>query len=412
MTRAGRVRVSVPGLVLALALGVGLGAARADHAIKVGGTCDRTGSVKILGSEFCPGVVDYVALVNRKGGVLGHRLDYIEIDHAYMVDRAVEGYEQLKREGVVTVTNLGVPMLEALTPRFMADRIPVFNTGTGIGEAIDGERWPFIFPGTSSYWSQAAVAMKYIKDTGARKGTKVAFLYFDNPAGRQALPMMEAIAAREGYVLRRFPVRPPGVEMASEAAGIARDVGADWVVGSLFGKSPAVSIRELRRAGFPLNRVISFVWGSGDADVEAAGWDIAQGYLGLQWAALGRSHPIIQDIVKMHREQKKAVPKYVGGAYYNRGVSLGAIVVEGIRLAIQHHGLPVTGDKVRRGYEAIANFDLQGMLPPITLTPQDHEGGGYLKVYQVKGKEWVPVSGWIRGPREDVMALVKKANTK
>ena len=37
-------------------------------------------------------------------------------------------------------------------------------------------------------------------------------------------------------------------------------------------------------------------------------------------------------------------------------------------------------------------------------------GGGYLKVYQVKGNEWVPVSDWIRGYREEVMALVKKAN--
>jgi hypothetical protein len=30
-----------------------------------------------------------------------------------------------------------------------------------------------------------------------------------------------------------------------------------------------------------LNRMISFVWGAGSADIEAAGWDIAQGYLGI-----------------------------------------------------------------------------------------------------------------------------------
>jgi branched-chain amino acid transport system substrate-binding protein len=114
----------------------------------------------------------------------------------------------------------------------------------------------------------------------------------------------------------------------------------------------------------------------------------------------------------MIRDQRKNVPPYVGGAYYNRGVLTGAVLVEGIRLAIQTHGLPVTGDKVRKGYEAIKNFDLEGLLPPITLTPQDHEGGGYVRMYQVKGHEWVPVSGWIRGYRDEVMALVKKANNK
>jgi branched-chain amino acid transport system substrate-binding protein len=114
----------------------------------------------------------------------------------------------------------------------------------------------------------------------------------------------------------------------------------------------------------------------------------------------------------MYRDEKKEVPKYLGSVYYNRGVLLGATIVEGIRLAIQNQGLPLTGDKVRRGYEAIRNFDLQGFGPPLTITPQDHEGGGYVRVYQVKGNEWVPVSGWIRGYRDEVMAQVRKANNK
>src|SRR5262249_6690286 len=158
------------------------------------------------------------------------------------------------------------------------------------------------------------------------------------------------------------------------------------------GRSPSVSIKEFKKAGFPLNRVVSFAWGAGDPDIEAAGWDAAQGYLGLQFAAVGRSLMVIQEIIEMFRAQRKDVPRYVGGVYYNRGVSIGAIIVEGIRLAIQKHGLPVTGDKVRQGYEGIRDFDHQG-----------HEGGGYMRVYQVKGKEWVPVSGWIRGYHDEVM---------
>jgi branched-chain amino acid transport system substrate-binding protein len=396
----------------ALAVGVAVVPAEASHAIKIGGTCDRTGESKLIGVEVCPGVSDYIALVNKKGGVLGHRLEYTEIEIAYMVDRAVDAYERLKRNGAVTIYNYGVPMLLALTPRYMADKIPAFQSGTGRPDAIDGETWPYIFPGTASYWSQAGVAMQYVKDNGARKGTKVAFLYLDNPAGRQGLPVVEAVAKREGYELRVFGVHPPGLEMAPQVADIAQQFRADWVIGSLFGRSPSASIKEFKKAGFPLNRVVSFVWGAGDPDIEAAGWDAAQGYLGVQYAGIGRTHPVIQEIIEMLREQRKAVPSYVGGVYYNRGVALGAIITEGIRLAIQNHGLPVTGDKVRRGYEAIKNFDLQGLLPPLTMTPQDHEGGGYMRVYQVKGKEWVPVSGWIRGYRDEVMALVKKANHK
>ena len=254
--------------------------------------------------------------------------------------------------------------------------------------------------------------MKYVQDNGAKKGTKIAYLYFDNPAGRDGIPMVEAIALKEGYVVRKFAVQPPGLEIEHQVNDITREFNADWVVGSLFGRSPAVSIKEFKKAGFPLNRVISFVWGAGSADVEVAGWDVAQGYLGVQFAAVGRNLPVIQELVQMYRDQGKEVPKYVGSVYYNRGVLQGALIAEGIRLAIQNHGLPVTSEKVRRGYESIKNFDAQGVGPPLTLTPQDHEGGGYVRVYQVKGNEWVPVSGWIRDYRDEVMALVRKANNK
>jgi len=399
-------------VLAALAIGHDALAAEPASGIAVGGMCDRTGASKLIGAEMCPGTADYIALVNRKGGVLGHRLDYTEIDHAYMVPRALEAYDRLKREGVVTVMTYGVPTLYGLTSRLMEDRIPAFNTGTGRGDAIDGRIWPYIFPGTASYWSQAGAAMKYVKDRGAKKGTRVAFLYYDNPAGRDGMPVLEAIARKEGYVLRRYPVQPPGLELGPQVLEIVRDFRAEWVIGSLFGKPAGVSIKEFKRAGFPLNHFISFVYGAGEADVQAAGWDLAQGYLGLQYASVGRDIPVIGEIVRMYRDEGRDLPAYVGGVYYNRGVLVGALIVEGIRLAIANYGLPLTGDKVRRGYESIRDFDLAGLVSPLTITPQDHEGGGYLRIYQVKGNAWAPVGGWIRGYRDVVMDEVRKANAR
>lgn len=407
-------RVTAPAAVLvcvAIALEAGLAVAQTPSSVKVGGMCDRTGATKTIGIELCSGVADYFALVNRRGGVLGQRLDYTEIEHGYVVPRAVEAYERLKRDGAVTFFTYGVPTLEGLVPYYMQDKLPPFNSGTGRSYLIDGTAWPYIFPGTASYWSQAGVAMKYLKDNGARKGTRVAYLYYDNPAGRDGIAMVETIAEREGYELRKFAVQPPGLEMEPQVNDIVRDFRAEWVIGSLFGRPAGVSIREFKRAGFPLNRFISFVYGAGEPDVEEAGWDIAQGYLGIQYASVGRNFPVIQDIVRMYRDDGKEVPKFVGGAYYNRGVLTAAIIVEGLRLAIQTHGLPLTGDKVRRGYEAIRKVDLQGLGPPLEITPQDHQGGGYLRIYQVRGNAWVPLTDWVRAYHDEVMALAKKVNS-
>ena len=54
-----------------------------------------------MGTVLCPGYHDYIALVNAKGGVDGHKIKAIEIDHEYKVPPAVESYERHKKEGAV-----------------------------------------------------------------------------------------------------------------------------------------------------------------------------------------------------------------------------------------------------------------------------------------------------------------------
>jgi len=142
--------------VLVMLLGAGtLLSAGADE-IVVGGQCDRTGPTKFIGTLLCPGANDYIKLVNKKGGINGHTVRYIEVEHAYKVDRGVEAYERIKREGGVTTVDYGTPIVYALTPRHMEDKIPGLTPGFGRADAADGERVPYIFPVAASYWSPAA----------------------------------------------------------------------------------------------------------------------------------------------------------------------------------------------------------------------------------------------------------------
>src|SRR5437870_13405010 len=129
----------------------------------------------------------------------------------------------------------------------MDDKIPAITPGFGRADSIDGEAWPYIFPMAASYWSQAGAAMKYIKDNGAKKGTKVAHIYYDNPTGREGIPLMDEVAKKEGYQLRLFAVPPPGVEMAPQVIDITRRLKAECVVGQLLGQWPSVSFRGLLR---------------------------------------------------------------------------------------------------------------------------------------------------------------------
>jgi branched-chain amino acid transport system substrate-binding protein len=270
-----------------------------------------------------------------------------------------------------------------------------------------------------SYWSQGAAALKFIleqwQQTGRQaKDLKLAYVFYDNPAGREPIPTLECLAKLEGFQLRTFAVPPPGLEMSAAALDIARRYRADWVLTHLFGRSPSVSIKELNKVGFPLDKVLALVWGAAEVDIDAAGWDISQGYLGMQFAGVGQDFPLIQEIIKMYQAEGQVPPEALQkvSVYYNRGVSTAALMVEAVRLALEMSGEPVTGPKVKLGFESIKDFTLGGLVPPMAVTEADHEGGGWVRIYQVKGKQWVPVTEWFTGYRDIVWELIKEAAAK
>src|SRR5947208_4057069 len=258
-----------------------------------------------LGVNMCPGAQDYVRLVNAKGGVEGHKIRLIEIDHEYKVPPAVEAYERYKKEGAVVIAVYGTPIVYALTQRLTEDRIPGTTPGFGRGDATDGTRYPYIFPIAATYWSQGAAAVDFARQQlGGLKGKKIAYLFYDNPAGREPIPVVEELSTKEGFQLKTFAVPPPGVEMGAQVLDIAQRYHADFVIAHLFGRSPSVSIKEFKRVGYPLRKVVSFVWGSAEADVEAAGgWSAAEGYHVMQFAGVGTDYPVLNEIREMYKKE-------------------------------------------------------------------------------------------------------------
>jgi branched-chain amino acid transport system substrate-binding protein len=402
------------GLIVALAL---TQPASAGHEIVVGLQCDRTGPTQVVGVNLCPGYHDYVRLVNSKGGINGHKIRAIEIDHEYKVPPAVEAYERHKKEGAVLIGIYGTPQTYALTQKLTEDRIPGTSPGFGRADATDGTRYPYIFPVAATYWSQAAASVDFAKKQlgGSLKGKKIAYLFYDNPAGREPIPILEDLMEREGFQLRTFAVPPPGVEMGAQVLDIAQRYRADFVIAHLFGRSPSVSIKELKRVGYPLRKVVSFVWGSAEADIEAAGgMAVAEGYNGLQFAGVGTDYPVLNEIREMYKKEGKPAPKEMESTvYYNRGVLIAAVHLEAVKnaLAAKPDG-KITGEDVKKGFEQIRGFTLGGLVPPLEITANDHEGGGWVQVWQVKGGKYVKATDWFKAYEDVVAKHVKEAGKK
>jgi branched-chain amino acid transport system substrate-binding protein len=391
--------------------------AMANHEIVIGMQCDRTGATQIVGTILCPGKHDYIALVNSKGGVEGHKIKALEVDHEYKVPPGVESYERHKKEGAVSIDVYGTPHIYALAAKLTEDRIPGTSPGFGSAAAADGIRYPYIFPIAATYWSQGAAAVDFVKKQlgGNLKGKKIAYIFYDNPAGREPIEVLQDLAAIEGFQLREFAVPPPGVEMGAQVLDIAQRFRADFVIAHLFGGAPAVSIKELKRVGYPLRKVIAFVWGSAEANIEAAGgFAVAEGYYTMQFAGVGSDYPVLNEIREMYKKQGKPAPKEMASTvFYNRGVLIAAVHVEAIRNALKAKpDGKITGVDVKAGFEKISNFTLGGLVPPLKITPADHEGGGLVQIWQVKGGKFEKVTDWYSAYTDVVAKHIKAAGAK
>src|SRR5580765_2173905 len=391
--------------------------AQSKSEIVIGVQCDRTGPTQIVGTVLCPGFHDYIALVNSKGGIEGHPIKALEIDHEYKVPPAVESYERFKKDGAVSIPVYGTPQIYALTAKLTEDRIPGTSPGFGSAAAADGQRYPYIFPIAATYWSQAAVAVDFAKKQlgGSLKGKKIAYLFYDNPAGREPIDLLGDIAEQEGFQLKTFAVPPPGVEMGAQVLDIAQRFRADFVISHLFGGAPSVSIKEFKRVGFPLRKVIGFVWASAEANIDAAGgFAVAEGYYTMQFAGVGQDYPVLNEIREMYKKEGKPAPKEMASTvFYNRGVLIAALHTEAIRNALKAKpDGKITGADVKAGFEKISNFTLGGLVPPLKITPNDHEGGGLVQIWQVKGGKFEKTTDWFAAYPDVVAKHIKAAAAK
>ncbi|WP_436640654.1 ABC transporter substrate-binding protein [Microbaculum sp. FT89] len=384
--------------VLATALIAGMaatGVATAqEQPIKFGLLQDFTVVYTFVSGEYNQGQRDYLTLVNEEGGVDGHRIEAIVRDTGNQPQRGIEAYNRAKEEGAVLFDFLSTPVSRALVDSVLQDEVVMITPLHGRGDASDGETFPYIFPMMATYWSQATVLAQYIEDNGGLEGKKIALVHIDTPFGREPIPVLQDLADEKKFEFQSFAYPSPGNEQSATWTEVRR-FRPDFVLVWGAGGGQPVAVREAVRNGIPVENLLSVVW-LAETDVANVGSDTMKGIKRFEAVSTGIDNPILQRI------QEKVVDKglgagdakNVGTSYYNIGVATMAVAVEAARLGLEAEGAPLTGAKLKAGFEKIANFDAEGLISPITITAQDHQGGGAGRVAQWNGEAWEAVSDW------------------
>jgi branched-chain amino acid transport system substrate-binding protein len=131
----------------------------------------------------------------------------------------------------------------------------------------------------------------------------------------------------------------------------------------------------------------------------------------MSFAGVGDDYPVRHEIRDMYKAQGREPPKAMDDTVmYNRGILWAALHVEATRNALKMNGgKQPNGEDVKKGFEQIKDFTLGGLVPPLQVTAADHQGGGWVQIFQVKDGKFVKETDWFRAYPEVVAEAVSKA---
>ena len=386
----------------------------------------RTGPYAPNGTPWANGFVDYLKLVNSKGGINGVKIAYEECETGYDTARSVECYERLKSKKPSFVQTLSTGATFAITEKAPGDKIPVLTVGYGRSESADGAVFKWNFPIAGTYWVAADTILQAIakKEGGwdKLKGKKIALVYHDSPFGKEPIPLIQERSRIHGFDLQLLPVTPPGVEQKATWLQV-RQSKPNYVVLWGWGVMNSTAIKEAQATGYAREKMYGVWWAGAEPDVK----DVADGAKGYNAITIQHGAEPNSDIVKIllaqvHGKGQGTGPKEeVGQVLYLRGVMSAMIGIEGIRSAQERFGKGkvVTGEQVRWGLENLnltqAKLDalgFKGVMRPISTSCMDHMGAAWTRVHTWNGKAWEFTSDWMQADEQILKPLVKATADK
>lgn len=389
----------------------------------------RTGPYAPNGVPIADGIVDYLKLVNERGGINGVKLLIEECETQYDTARSVECYERLKNKngGATVVQPWSTGATFALTEKAPIDKISLVTLGYGRSESADGLVFKWNFPLAGNYWVAADAIIQAIgKREGGMdklKGKKIALIYHDSPYGKEPIPLLQERAKMQGFDLQLLPVAAPGVEQKATWLQIRKD-RPDFVIMWGFGVMNSTALKEAQATGYPRDKMYGSWWAGAEPDTRDVG-EAAKGYnaVALQVSADHGAGVVKETLDKLYAKGKgtAASKDEVGDVLWLRGAMSSMLVVEGVRAAQERFGKGkvMNGEQVRWGLENLnltqAKIDalgFGGVLRPISTSCKDHMGSYWARISTWDGKQWKISSDWIQADEQILNPMIKSAAAK
>lgn len=358
--------------------------------ILIGSTMDLSGPIAFMGQSMMEGLNLSFKYFNDQGGINGRKIRLLVEDDGFQSSRSVLAAKKLvtKDEVFCMVQNIGALNISAQLPILEGYGVPLLYAGTP-SEALAYPPKKYIFIGDSGYGTQGAVMMKYIVETLKVRKPKIAVLVLEEQAGTQLFNGVKDACAKYGITdILQLNHKRGAVDFSSQMS-ICKKEGVTHVIVLSNIREPAFIMKEAQRIQYKATYFLTN--GSFGLKVLELAGDALSHTHGV-YVASGVSDINTED-TKGFRLYKEARDKYKvkvdnTSTYYSFGVGL--LVGEVLKRA----GKDLTREGLIKAAETMNNYD-NGILNPITWSPDRRDGGRSIKLFKAVDQKWAPATGWV-----------------
>ncbi|MBW2481320.1 MAG: ABC transporter substrate-binding protein [Deltaproteobacteria bacterium] len=359
--------------------------------IKVGAVQPVTGRFAFAGVHINAGLEDALMMANEEGGINGKKIKYIMEDGTYNVDKAVAAFKRIMaRDNPPIMYGESTGMGKAVAPEIKSRYKVLYSSTSFSSELADAANNPYVFVPGPTYSDMFGILLQYIAKE--KPGANVAFFYSDTEFGRDPVPYGRDMCTKLGLNLVAEEVaKVGGVDVASQVLDLKRK-NAEYVIfqGFVLSPVPAV-IKQARDYGLKV-KFMGTHWGTHKMLLDKMG-PLAEGYLGVMPYAFYYQEdiPMIQKIRAWNQKHHPDVD--YRPTSYMQGFFTGQVFVECLKRAYKAGDL--SGDGLVKALQSIKDFDVGGLMAPITVINNKIPMGRVYKA-NVGKKVFEPISDWIR----------------
>ena len=253
--------------------------------IKIGQTTAYSGPASAY-STIAKAEAAYFAMINKKGGVNGRKINFISVDDAYSPPKTFEQTRKLvEQDGVAAILNpLGTPTGLVVRKYLNEKKIPQLFVGAGATMFGDPKHFPYTIGYQPNYHIEASIYARHAMQT--QPNARIALFYQNDDAGRDYANGFKAgLGGPENvkkYVIFETTYESTDPTIDSKIVAL-KNSGANVLFMHAIPKQAAQAIRRVAEIGWKPTFYLANVSASVGAVLKPAGVDNAQGLITASW---------------------------------------------------------------------------------------------------------------------------------